>query len=83
MVSNFILYFKGNPVFNFLQLTQIYNGPIVNGCYHGLGLIIWIEDNKKRTYEGYFYLNRIHGYGRMVYENGLIFEVPNKSSKIT
>jgi hypothetical protein len=45
--------------------------------------MIWIEDNKKQTYEGYFYLNQIHGYGRMVYENGLIFEVLNKSNKIT
>lgn len=61
-----------------LQLKQIYKGPIVSGCYHGKGLIIWIKKNKKYTYEGYFYVNQIHGYGRMTYGNGLIFEVTNK-----
>ncbi|XP_060873825.1 uncharacterized protein LOC132947535 [Metopolophium dirhodum] len=56
------------------KLTQIYKGPIVRGCYHGLGLIMWIQENEKQIYEGYFYVNQIHGYGRMIYSNGLIFE---------
>lgn len=56
-------------------MTQIYKGSIVRGCYHGLGLIMWVQENEKQIYEGYFYVNQIHGYGRMIYGNGLIFEV--------
>ncbi|XP_022179127.1 uncharacterized protein LOC111039801 [Myzus persicae] len=56
------------------KLTQIYKGPMVRGCYHGLGLITWVQENEKQIYEGYFYVNQIHGYGRMIYGNGLIFE---------
>lgn len=61
-----------------MQLIQIYKGPIIRGCYHGKGLIVWIKKNKKKVFEGYFYVNQIHGYGRMTYENGLVFEVITK-----
>lgn len=37
--------------------------------------MIWTEENQKQIYEGHFYVNRIHGYGRMTYANGFIFEV--------
>lgn len=56
-------------------MTQIYKGPIVRGCYHGRGLMIWIEEDQKQMYDGYFYVNQIHGYGLMTYANGLMFEV--------
>lgn len=56
-------------------MTQIYEGPIVRGCYHGQGLLIWIDGNQKQIYEGYFYVNQLHGYGRMSYENGIVYEV--------
>lgn len=48
--------------------------------------MIWMEENQKQTYEGYFYVNQIHGYGCMTYANGMIFEVTkhsiSKSSRI-
>lgn len=68
--------------FTLLQLTQIYKGPIVRGCYHGLGLIMWLQENEMQIYEGYFYVNQIHGYGRMIYANGLIFEVINRLQQL-
>lgn len=64
--------------YNFLQLTQIYKGPIVNGCYHGWGIMTWIEENQNQIYEGNFYVNRLHGYGRMNYANGANFEVKSE-----
>ncbi|XP_050436120.1 ankyrin repeat and MYND domain-containing protein 1-like isoform X4 [Adelges cooleyi] len=56
------------------QVTQIYKGPMVRGLYHGLGLMIWQENNKQQIYNGYFYTSYIHGYGRMIYANGSVFE---------
>lgn len=81
--KNVLSFYFNIGVLGFLQLTQIYKGPIINGCYHGWGLMIWKEENQKQIYEGHFYVNRIHGYGRMTYANGFIFEVIINNSNST
>jgi len=40
--------------------------------------MIWIKKNENQIYEGHFYVNRLHGYGRMNYANESIFEVTTK-----
>lgn len=59
---------SGRSEFHFHDEISKYTGSWENVMKNGYGVYIWPQG--KRKYEGSFSMNQIHGYGKLLLENG-------------